>query len=131
MSYVLLVEDTQDNADMMIRLLQSIGLEVRHYVRGLDGARAAYQERPQLVLMDFNLPDVDGRTLVLTLKKRLSAGGVAAPPVIAVTARTGVMEEMVAEAFGCDAFVKKPFEPQAFLNLVTEFINREVKQAKS
>lgn len=126
MSYVLLVEDNQDNADMIIRLLASLELEVKHYIRGLDGARAAYQERPMLILMDFNLPDVDGRTLVLTLKKRL--GGPAAPPVIAVTARTGSMEERVAQAFGCDAFVTKPFEPQAFLKLVSDFIAKEAER---
>jgi DNA-binding response OmpR family regulator len=127
MSYVLLVEDNQDNADMIIRLLETLNLEVKHFVRGFDGARAAYQERPDLILMDFNLPDIDGRTLVLTMKKRL--GGAAAPPIIAVTARTGVVEEITARSFGCDAFVKKPFEPKAFLDLVSELLAREKKQA--
>jgi DNA-binding response OmpR family regulator len=123
MGYILLVEDNQSNADMMIRLLQTVGLTVKHFIRGLDGSRQAYQERPDLILLDLNLPDVDGRTLILTLKKQL--GGPAAPPIIAVTARTGSLEETLAERFGCSAYVKKPFDPQEFLNVVMRFIKVE------
>ncbi len=120
MSYVLLVEDNQTNADMVIRLLQSINLEVRHTLRGLDGARMARQQRPDLILMDFNLPDIDGRTLVLQLKKHL--GGPAAPPIVALTARTGEHEERIAQQFGCAAFVSKPFVPEEFLALVKSLV---------
>lgn len=121
MSYVLLVEDNQDNADMVIRLLQSINVEIKHTLRGFDGARQARQERPDLILMDFNLPDIDGRTLVLQLKKQL--GGPAAPPIVAITARTGVNEERLALQFGCTAFVQKPFVPEEFLALIRTLIH--------
>ncbi len=120
MSYILLVEDNQANADMIIRLLESIHVEVRHTLRGLDGARLARQERPALILMDFNLPDIDGRTLVLQLKKQL--GGPAAPPIVAVTARAGEQEERLAQQFGCTAFISKPFVPEEFLALVKSLI---------
>jgi two-component system cell cycle response regulator DivK len=120
MSYVLLVEDNQDNADMVIRLLQSINVEIKHTLRGFEGARMARQERPDLILMDFNLPDIDGRTLVLQLKKQL--GGPAAPPIVAITARTGVHEERLALQFGCTAFVQKPFIPEEFLALIKTLI---------
>ena len=120
MSYILLVEDNQANADMIIRLLESIHVEVRHTLRGLDGARLARQDRPALILMDFNLPDIDGRTLVLQLKKQL--GGPAAPPIVAVTARAGEQEERLAQQFGCTAFVSKPFVPEEFLALVKSLI---------
>ncbi len=120
MSFVLLVEDNQTNADMVIRLLQSINLQVKHTLRGLDGARQARQERPDLILMDFNLPDIDGRTLVLQLKKQL--GGPTAPPIVALTARTGEHEERIARQFGCTAFVRKPFIPEQFLALVKTLV---------
>src|SRR5437588_7553708 len=107
MSYVLLVEDSQANVDIVIRLLESLNLEVRHTLRGLDGAKMARAEHPLLILMDFNLPDIDGRTLVLMLKKQL--GGEFAPPIVALTARTGEREEKLAEHFGCTAFIGKHF----------------------
>jgi len=120
MSYVLLVEDNPDNATMMIRLLESEDLEVVHFVNGLDAAKHARQERPDLVLMDFNLPDIDGRTLTMILKKQL---GENPPPFIAVTARTGRAEEYLASRFGCDAFISKPFDPQEFISTVRSFIS--------
>jgi CheY-like chemotaxis protein len=118
MSYVLLVEDNPDNATMMIRLLTSAGFTVQHFDHGLDGVKAARLQRPDLILMDFNLPDIDGRTLVLTLKKQLSPKP---PPFIAVTARSGAIEEYIAKQFGCDAFISKPFEPQVFLDTVRQY----------
>src|SRR5512133_1922719 len=126
MSYILLVEDNQENADMVIRLLQAASYKVRHCLRGLDGARMARLERPDLILMDFNLPDIDGRTLVLQLKKQL--GGPAAPPIVAITARTGEHEQRIAQQFGCTAFVSKPFVPEEFLALVKTLVPTGISQ---
>jgi CheY-like chemotaxis protein len=120
MSYVLLVEDNQENADMVIRLLHSLKLEVYHATRGLEAAHKARSDRPILILMDFNLPDIDGRTLVLQLKKQL--GGRASPPIAALTARTGDVEKQLAQRFGCSAFISKPFEPEEFLQIVKSLV---------
>jgi CheY-like chemotaxis protein len=120
MSYILLVEDNQDNADMMIRLLEGENFEVRHSIKGLDAARLARRESPMLILMDFNLPDIDGRTLILQLKKQL--GGDAAPPIVAVTARTGSIEKQMAERFGCSGFISKPFKPEEFLKIIKALV---------
>lgn len=121
MSYVLLVEDNPDNATMIIRLLESEGLEVIHFVKGMDAAKQARELRPELVLMDFNLPDIDGLTLISILKKQL---GKNPPPFIAVTARSGPTEEFIAQRFGCDAFISKPFEPEEFIDVVNNFIKK-------
>src|SRR5262249_9789304 len=125
MSYVLLVEDNQNNADMVIRLLQSLHLEVRHTLRGFEGAKIARHERTMLILMDFNLPDIDGRTLVLQLKKQL--GGKDAPPIVALTARTGEVEKRVAEQFGCSAFISKPFAPDEFISVMRKLLADQIK----
>jgi DNA-binding response OmpR family regulator len=120
MSYILLIEDSPDNATMVIRLLQSADFEVRHALRGLEGARMAREDHPSLILLDFNLPDIDGRTLALQLKKQL--GGEAAPPIVALTARTGEREMRLAAHFGCTAFVGKPFVPEELLRLVKSLV---------
>lgn len=122
MAYILLIEDNQQNADMVIHILNSIGLEVKLFLRGLDGAQYARRERPDLILLDFDLPDIDGRTLILTLKKQL--GGPTAPPIVAVTARTGQMEMKVAERFGCSAFIGKPFTPDQLISVVHQLTDR-------
>lgn len=120
MGYILLVEDNKDNADMIIHILTSAHYEVRHFTRGLPAAKEARRDMPELILMDFNLPDVDGRTLSLVLAQQL--GGSSAPPIIACTARVGSVEAKLAERFGCSAFLRKPFSPEDLLTLVQRFV---------
>lgn len=124
MSYILLVEDNKDNADMVIHILTSANYEVRHFTKGLPAAQEARREKPELILMDFNLPDVDGRTLSMVLVKQL--GGVNSPPIIACTARVGTIEARLAEQFGCSAFLRKPFTPEDLLTLVQRFVLKKV-----
>ena len=123
MSYILLVEDNKDNADMVIHILTTADYEVRHFTKGLPAAQEARREKPELILMDFNLPDVDGRTLSMVLMQQL--GGVNAPPIIACTARVGTTEAKLAERFGCAAFLRKPFSPEDLLMLVRRFVPNE------
>jgi two-component system catabolic regulation response regulator CreB len=93
---------------------------VRHFSKGLPAAQEARRQKPELILMDFNLPDVDGRTLSTVLVQQL--GGVNSPPIIACTARVGTIEAKLAEQFGCAAFLRKPFSPEDLLALVERFV---------
>ena len=124
MNYILLIEDNQQNADLVIQILQSAGIEVKHFISGLEAAQFARRQRPSVILIDFDLPDIDGRTLVLSLKKQL--GGESAPPIVAVTARTGATEKRLAEQFGCDGFVSKPFKPDKLLSLIQDLVNQSL-----
>ncbi len=119
--YILLVEDNQDNANMITHILESAQYTVRHFNRGLPAAQAARSERPDLIVMDFNLPDVDGRVLTRLLVHQLG-GKAKAPPVIACTAKVGTIEAKIAEKYGCSAFLSKPFSPESLLRLVNQFI---------
>ncbi len=121
MPTILLIEDNQGNADMTIRILKSANHEVCHSLRGFEGARIARQQRPDVILVDFDLPDIDGRTLVSMLKKQL---GPDSPPIIAVTARAGVAEMRLAEQIGCDGFVGKPFTPDELLQIIEQVLRR-------
>ncbi len=117
MSYILLIEDNQANADMILHILNSAGFEVKHFLRGLEGAKMARRERPALILMDFNLPDIDGRTLSLLLSRQMVD-----VPIVACTARTGEYESRMAANFGCSAFLSKPFSPDDLLGLVKKML---------
>lgn len=122
MGYILLVEDNQATADMVVRLLSAEGFAVKHTIYGLDAVKLARGERPDLILMDFNLPDMDGRMLTLVIKKQL--GRAESPPIVAFTARTGTREMYLAKGFGCDAFIGKPFEPEELLTVVRSLTTR-------
>ncbi len=117
---ILLVEDNQDNADMIVHILTSAHYDVRHFSKGLPAAQEARRDKPALILMDFNLPDIDGRTLSMVLARQL--GGTQSPPIIACTARVGTTETKLAERFGCAAFLCKPFSPEDLLTLVQSFV---------
>lgn|SRR5689334_3393598 len=121
MTTVVLIEDNLENADMTIRILRSAGYEVEHCIRGFDGAKMVRIMKPDVVLIDFDLPDIDGRTLALLLKKQL---GTTTPPLIAVTARAGVAEMRAAERFGCSGFVSKPFMPDELLGIIDQVLHR-------
>jgi len=119
MKTVVLIEDNLENAEMTVRILKSAGYEVTHCVRGLEGAKLVRRQQPDVVLIDFDLPDIDGCTLALLLKKQL---GASSPPMVAVTARAGVTEMRQAEKFGCSGFVSKPFMPDDLLNVIGQIL---------
>src|SRR5258708_12433385 len=108
MEYILLIEDNQANADMTIRILEAANYRVKHVLRGFDGAQIARREKPMLILMDFDLPDVNGRNLTLVLKKQL---GPTAPPIVAVTAPPDQTQNLVAPPSSRPPFFIKPFFP--------------------
>ena len=122
MANILLIEDNPNNAEYIIRILEGAGHSVEHHLKGLAGSRAARQQRPDLLLVDFNLPDIDGSVLILTLKRTL--GNDDAPPIVAVTARTTQTDRRVAQRYGADAFIGKPFEPQELLEVVKTLLEK-------
>lgn len=115
MQSILLIEDNPENAEMTLRILRSANYQVWHCLRGFEGAQLARKTHLDAILMDFDLPDIDGRTLTLMLRKQL---GEKLPPIIAVTARAGRDEELLAEKYGCSAFLSKPFTPNDLLEVI-------------
>jgi DNA-binding response OmpR family regulator len=119
MATILLVEDNQNTADFITRILNSAGHTVCHAKSGLEGARWARAGHPDLVLMDFDLPDVNGRSVVLSLRRQASPDTL---PIIAVTVQADEESIKLAEGFGCNAFLAKPFLPEDLLKLVDHFL---------
>ncbi len=119
MATILLVEDNQNTADFIIRILESAGHTVHHATRGLEGARWARAAHVDLVLMDIDLPDVNGRSVVLSLRRQNPPNVL---PIIAVTVQADEESIRLAEGFGCNAFLAKPFLPEELLKLVNHFL---------
>jgi CheY-like chemotaxis protein len=114
MSYILLVEDNQANADMVIRILNVAGYTVKHCINGLESARIARTDPPALILLDFNLPDIDGQALILLLRKQMTHD----LPIVALTARVSDVDKKIAKRFGCAGFIGKPFTSEELLDVV-------------
>ena len=119
MPRVLVVEDNPVNLELVTALLEQAGCQVR----SADSAAAALQllasERPDLILMDVQLPGMTGYEATRRLK---ADPATAAIPVVAITAQAMQGEEATARAAGCDAYLTKPLETQAFRELLRRFV---------
>ena len=104
---VLLVEDTEDNRQMMRRLLEMSGYRVVEAINGKEAVEVAPQVRPQIILMDLSLPFIDG--LAATRQIR-SLPGLSKVPIVAVSAHDTADFHREALEAGCDAYVTKPID---------------------
>ncbi len=116
---LLLVEDNRQSARFMQRLLTAAGYEVVHTMYGLEATALARQDSFDAVLLDFDLPDVDGIQVCQML--RLDA---LALPIIAVTSDSDRITRKKAEAAGFDAFVAKPVHIQELLSTLQVLLGR-------
>ena len=104
---VLIAEDNDDNRLIASAILRHHGFRVMEAVSGADAIRMAHSARPQLILMDVGLPDVDGWTATRTLKADASTRHIV---VIAFTAHALPGDREMAREVGCDGYLAKPVE---------------------
>ena len=116
---VLLVEDTEDNRQMMRRLLEMSGFQVVEAINGKEAVEAALEVRPQIILMDLSLPYIDG--LAATRRIR-SLPGLNRVPIVAVSAHDTADFHSEALAAGCDAYVTKPINYGELEDLVNRLL---------
>ena len=115
---ILLVEDTEDNRQIIRDLLTSVGYELIEAVDGAEGVDLATKHKPDLILMDMQLPNVDGYEATRRIKADPATAHI---PVIAVTSYALSGDEAKTRAAGCDGYVAKPFSPKQLLAKVREF----------
>jgi CheY-like chemotaxis protein len=104
---ILLVEDTEDNRQMMKKLLELSGYRVVEAINGEEAVNAATEVRPSIILMDLSLPVIDG--LAATRRIR-SFPGLDAVPIVAVSAHDSADFHAEALAAGCNAYITKPID---------------------
>jgi two-component system cell cycle response regulator DivK len=116
---ILVVEDHEENRRIMRDLLTAAGYEMIEAVTGEDGVALAARERPDLILMDIQLPGLDGYDTTRRIK---ADPALRAIPIIAVTSYALSGDDVKAFAAGCDAYVTKPFSPRALLAKIREYL---------
>jgi two-component system, cell cycle response regulator DivK len=116
---ILVVEDQEDNRQILRDLLGSVGYEMIEANDGEAGVAAAKKERPDLILMDIQLPILDGYEATRRIKADAELKNI---PVIVVTSYALSGDEVKARAAGCDAYVTKPYSPRLLLAKIREFL---------
>ena len=112
---VLVIEDHEENRRILRLLLASAGIEMIEALTGEDGVAMAEKERPDLILMDIQLPDING---IAALKMIRSDERIAKTPVVAVSASAMPDEQQKIVASGFDSYVTKPINMKIFLETV-------------
>jgi two-component system cell cycle response regulator DivK len=116
---ILVVEDTEDNRQIMRDLLSSAGYDMIEAQDGAEGVAMAKSSRPDLILMDIQLPVLDGYEATRRIKADPALSHI---PVIAVTSYALSGDEAKTRAAGCDGYVAKPFSPRQLLQKVREYL---------
>lgn len=116
MSRILHIEDDPRNRLLVRKLLQADGHEVIDAADGLEGVRLALTQRPHLVLVDLNIPGLDGFEVTLRLRNEGTLAGV---PIVAITAEG---DRDTSFAVGCDGFLQKPIDARRFNEQVRQYL---------
>ena len=116
---ILVVEDQEDNRQILRDLLTTTDYEVMEAENGEEALAAVAKQRPDLILMDIQLPVMDGYEATRRIKADPALANI---PVIAVTSYALSGDEEKARAAGCDDFVPKPFSPRQLLAKIRQYL---------
>ncbi len=117
---VLIVEDNELNMKLFSDLLDAHGFETEQTREGLKAISLAKAFRPDLILMDIQLPEVSGLEVTKWIKDDKSLADI---PIIAVTAFAMKGDEKRIRDGGCEAYISKPINVSSFLETIRKFIN--------
>lgn len=116
---ILVVEDHEDNRQILRDLLASADFEMIEAWDGEAALKVAAAERPDLILMDIQLPGIDGYEVTRRIRADPNLKSI---PIIAVTSYALSGDEENARTAGCNGYVAKPYSPRKLLEIIREYL---------
>ena len=126
MARILVVEDSADIADLIVRYLQRAGHTTDHLVSGAAVVRHVLATAPDLIVLDLMLPDLDGLQVCQALRHDPATALV---PVIMLTARADEADRVQGLELGADDYVSKPFSPKELVARIAALLRRVTRSA--
>ena len=120
-SKILIVDDEREIADVVALYLQNENYDVVKAYNGKDALRLVEEEKPDMVLLDVMLPDIDGFTILQKIRENYTF------PVIMLTAKTEYMDKITGLTLGADDYIAKPFNPLELVARVKAQLRRFTK----
>jgi two-component system, cell cycle response regulator DivK len=119
MKTALIIEDQPDNMILICRLLEKAGFQTLRAVTGMEGFEMALKERPDFIILDIQLPDIEGTEVLRRIRSSAIGKTIS---VIAMTsyAMSGDREKLLAA--GCDGYIEKPIDPVRVITQIRSFI---------
>ena len=118
---ILYVEDNPDNRLLVKRILLAEDYSLLEAIDGKDALNVLKTARPDLILMDINMPDMDGYTLTAKIK---SLPGFERTPILALTANVMRGDKEKTLEAGCDGYIQKPLDIDQFTREIEKFLSR-------
>ena len=122
---ILVIEDNEQNLYLMRFILEKNGYQVVTARDGQAGIEAACRERPDLILLDIQLPVMDGYEVARRLKERPESKDI---PIVAVTSFAMAGDREKTLAAGCQSYIEKPINPDTFMSEIEEYLSAEAEQ---
>lgn len=116
---IMVVDDTEGVRRIIMMQLKTLGYRVAGAQSGLEAVEIIKQEHPALVLMDINMPEVDGLQTTRIIRQ---TAGIDSIPIIGLSAHHGAEIRNTALAAGCNEFVTKPIEFRLLGNLINQYL---------
>ncbi len=116
---ILVVEDNLMNLELVSDILEAHGYEVLQASSGNEAIRKAEMEQPDLILMDLQLPEMDGLEATRLIKKNPATSHIG---VVALTAHAMRGDEDKAREAGCGGYIAKPINTRTFANVIESFL---------
>lgn len=118
---ILIIEDTPDNLELIKVLLEDAGFITIEARTGMEGIEKTFSERPDLIILDVQLPDLDGYEVLQRIRQSEIDGSII---IVAMTsyAMTGDRERLLAA--GCDGYIEKPIDTDRVVEEIQAYLNR-------
>lgn len=123
---ILYIEDNPDNMRLIQKVLESRGHKVYGAANGLDGVSMAEELKPDMILVDINLPDIDGYEVVGRIRSSKKTD-LHAVTIIAITANVLAGDAEKVLAAGCDAYLPKPVNVRELSARVDTYLSKDAK----
>lgn len=119
MKTALIIEDNEDNMQLITMLLEKSAYLTLHAFTGMEGYEMALDKKPDFIILDIQLPDIDGMEVLRKIRASEIDNSI---PVIAMTsyAMPGDREKLLAA--GCDGYIEKPIDPERVINQIRRVI---------
>lgn len=116
---ILYIEDNEENMYLVTFMLKAHGHEVLQAWDGPEGVRVALDDRPDLILLDIQLPGMDGYE---TARRLRAEPGLAGIPIVALTSYAMAGDREKAMGAGCEGYIEKPINPDTFMIEIEAFL---------
>ena len=119
MKRILVIEDNETNLYLIRFMLEKKGYEVVEAREGTAGVGLAIKEKPDLIIMDIQLPDIDGLEATRRIRAGEADGGI---PIVALTSYAMTGDRERALAAGCTGYIEKPINPETFITQIEKYL---------